>query len=158
MIKPNHRLLINFSRYKNVEVEDPNTKRFKRTLIYFNTDIQYANIRGNPFCQEEVEAKMSTYHLSLSLVCFDLWKRKDLIFALSLPPSLCLCLSLCLSLSLNSFLSLCLCLDLCLSVSVCLCLSACLSVCLSEKQKTQERIERELSLLTPSAMYVCIRT
>ena len=30
---------------------DPNTKRFKRTLIYFNTDTQYANIWGNPLCQ-----------------------------------------------------------------------------------------------------------
>ena len=30
---------------------DPNTKRFKRTLIYFNTDTQYANFRGNPLYQ-----------------------------------------------------------------------------------------------------------
>ena len=30
---------------------DPNTKRFKRTLIYFNTDTQYAHFRGNPFHQ-----------------------------------------------------------------------------------------------------------
>ena len=29
----------------------PNTKRFKRTLIYFNTDTQYANFRGNPLYQ-----------------------------------------------------------------------------------------------------------
>ena len=27
---------------------DFNTKRFKRTRIYFNTDTQYANFRGNP--------------------------------------------------------------------------------------------------------------
>ena len=27
---------------------DPNTKRFKLRLIYFNTDTQYANFRGNP--------------------------------------------------------------------------------------------------------------
>ena len=27
--------------------QDPNTKRFKRTLIYFNTDTQYANFQGN---------------------------------------------------------------------------------------------------------------
>ena len=27
---------------------DLNTKRFKRTRIYFNTDTQYANFRGNP--------------------------------------------------------------------------------------------------------------
>ena len=26
--------------------EDPNTKRFKRTLIYYDTDTQYANFRG----------------------------------------------------------------------------------------------------------------
>ena len=26
--------------------QDPNTKRFKRTLIYFNTDTQYAHFRG----------------------------------------------------------------------------------------------------------------
>ena len=30
---------------------DPNTKRFKRTLIYFNTDTQYANFLGNPLYQ-----------------------------------------------------------------------------------------------------------
>ena len=30
---------------------DPNTKRFKRTLIYFDADTQYANFRGNPLCQ-----------------------------------------------------------------------------------------------------------
>ena len=29
------------------ELLDPNTKRFKRTLIYFNTDTQYAHFRGN---------------------------------------------------------------------------------------------------------------
>ena len=28
--------------------QDPNTKRFKRMLIYFNTDTQYANFRSNP--------------------------------------------------------------------------------------------------------------
>ena len=26
-------------------------KRFKRTLIYFDTDIHYAHFRGNPLCQ-----------------------------------------------------------------------------------------------------------
>ena len=31
--------------------QDPNTKRFKRTLIYFDKDTQYANFRGNPLCQ-----------------------------------------------------------------------------------------------------------
>ena len=31
--------------------KDPNTKRFKRKLIYFNTNTQYAHFRGNPFCQ-----------------------------------------------------------------------------------------------------------
>ena len=31
--------------------QDLNTKRFKRTLIYFNTDTQYAHIRGNPLYQ-----------------------------------------------------------------------------------------------------------
>ena len=30
--------------------QDPNTKRFKRTLIYFDTDTQYANFRRNPLC------------------------------------------------------------------------------------------------------------
>ena len=29
----------------------PNTKRFKRTLIYFDTNTQYANFGGNPLCQ-----------------------------------------------------------------------------------------------------------
>ena len=28
--------------------QNPNTKRFKRTLIYFNMDTQYANFQGNP--------------------------------------------------------------------------------------------------------------
>ena len=32
----------------NVLKQDLNTKRFKRTLIYFNTDTQYTNCRGNP--------------------------------------------------------------------------------------------------------------
>ena len=31
--------------------QDKNTKRFKRTLIYFDTDAQYANCRGNSLCQ-----------------------------------------------------------------------------------------------------------
>ena len=31
--------------------QDPDTKRFKRMLIYFNTDTQYANFRGNPLYQ-----------------------------------------------------------------------------------------------------------
>ena len=31
--------------------EDPNTKRFKRTLISFNTDTQHAIFLGNPLYQ-----------------------------------------------------------------------------------------------------------
>jgi len=31
--------------------QDPNTKRFKRTLIYLDTDTQYAKPQGNPLCQ-----------------------------------------------------------------------------------------------------------
>ena len=31
--------------------QDLNTKRFKRTLIYFNTDTQYAHFRENPLYQ-----------------------------------------------------------------------------------------------------------
>ena len=31
--------------------QNQNTKRFKRTLIYFDTDTQYANCRGNSLCQ-----------------------------------------------------------------------------------------------------------
>ena len=31
--------------------QDPNTKRFKRMLIYFNTDTQHANFWGNPLYQ-----------------------------------------------------------------------------------------------------------
>ena len=31
--------------------QDPNTKRFKRTLIYFDMDTQYAHFQGNPLCQ-----------------------------------------------------------------------------------------------------------
>ena len=30
---------------------DPNTKWFKRTLIYYDTDAQYANFRGNSLRQ-----------------------------------------------------------------------------------------------------------
>ena len=30
--------------------QDPNTERFKRTLIYFDMGTQYANFRGNPLC------------------------------------------------------------------------------------------------------------
>ena len=32
----------------SVYLWDPNSKRFKRRLIYFNTDTQYANFAGNP--------------------------------------------------------------------------------------------------------------
>ena len=35
----------------NVLKQDPNTERFKRTLIYYDTDTQYANFRGNPLRQ-----------------------------------------------------------------------------------------------------------
>ena len=31
--------------------QDPNTKRFKRTLIYYDTDTQSTNFRGNPLRQ-----------------------------------------------------------------------------------------------------------
>ena len=31
--------------------QDPNAKRFKRTLISFNTDTQYAHFQGNPLYQ-----------------------------------------------------------------------------------------------------------
>ena len=31
--------------------QDPNTKRFKQMLIYFNPDTQYANFWGNPLYQ-----------------------------------------------------------------------------------------------------------
>ena len=33
--------------------QDPNTKRLKRTLIYFDTDTKYAHFRRNPFCQAQ---------------------------------------------------------------------------------------------------------
>ena len=32
-------------------LQDSNTERFKRTLIYYDTDTQYANYRGNPLRQ-----------------------------------------------------------------------------------------------------------
>ena len=35
----------------SVLISTCNTKRFKRTLIYFETDTQYANFRGNPLHQ-----------------------------------------------------------------------------------------------------------
>ena len=35
----------------SIRKQDLKTKRFKRTLIYFNTDAQYAHIRGNPLYQ-----------------------------------------------------------------------------------------------------------
>ena len=31
--------------------QDPNTKRFKRTLIYYDTSTQYAHFWGSPLCQ-----------------------------------------------------------------------------------------------------------
>ena len=31
--------------------QDPNTKRFKWTLVYFDMDTQYANFQRNPHCQ-----------------------------------------------------------------------------------------------------------
>ena len=31
--------------------QDPNIKKFKQTLIYFNTDTQFAHFRGNPLYQ-----------------------------------------------------------------------------------------------------------
>ena len=42
----------------------PNTKRFKRTLIYFNTDTQYANFRGNPLYQA------SSHSVLFRFLCF----------------------------------------------------------------------------------------
>ena len=33
--------------------QDPNTKTFKRMLIYFNTDTQYAIFRGNPIVKQQ---------------------------------------------------------------------------------------------------------
>ena len=41
---------------------DPNTKRFKRTsLIYLNTDRQYAHFRGNPLYQATKRQKKTFY-------------------------------------------------------------------------------------------------
>ena len=37
----------------NVLKQDPNTKKFKWTLIYFNTDTQYANIGEIPFIKPQ---------------------------------------------------------------------------------------------------------
>ena len=34
--------------------QGPNTRSFKRTLIYFNTDTQHANFRGNPLYQATI--------------------------------------------------------------------------------------------------------
>ena len=31
--------------------QNPNTKEFKRTLIYYDMDIQYAHFCGNSLCQ-----------------------------------------------------------------------------------------------------------
>ena len=42
---------VTIERSETKHCDNANTKRFKRTLIYFNTDTQYANFRGNPFCQ-----------------------------------------------------------------------------------------------------------
>ena len=35
--------------YIRNKLREPNTKSFKRTLIYYDTDTQSANFRGNPF-------------------------------------------------------------------------------------------------------------
>ena len=42
-----------------VFLQAPNTKRFKRTLIYFNTDTQYANFRGNPLYQAKKQGVLA---------------------------------------------------------------------------------------------------
>ena len=39
------------SRINCHRLQDPNTKRLKRTLIYFNRDTQYAHLRRNHFYQ-----------------------------------------------------------------------------------------------------------
>ena len=37
--------------FRYTVIQDPNTKRFKRTLIYYDTDPQDAHFQGNPFRQ-----------------------------------------------------------------------------------------------------------
>ena len=39
--------------YLHLFLKDPNTKRIKQTLIYFNTDTQNANFREIPFIKPQ---------------------------------------------------------------------------------------------------------
>ena len=56
--------------------QDPNTKRSKRMLIYFNTDIQYTNFQGNPLYQvtkwhlTDKRSKMMKNEKKKDLPCF----------------------------------------------------------------------------------------
>ena len=51
MVQGTVKLLYKAFSENNSWVQNPNTNRFKRTLIYFNTDTQYAHFRGNPLYQ-----------------------------------------------------------------------------------------------------------
>ena len=47
--------------------EDPNTKRFKWTLVYFNTDTQYAHFGGNPLYQASKQHSNNRYKQSKTM-------------------------------------------------------------------------------------------
>ena len=51
MVQGTVKLPYNAFSENNSWAQNPNTKRFRRTLIYFNTDTQHANCQGNPLCQ-----------------------------------------------------------------------------------------------------------
>ena len=49
---------------------DPNTERFKRTLIYYDTEIQYAHFRGNPLRQATKRHLNNSYPVKICVcVC-----------------------------------------------------------------------------------------
>ena len=52
--------------------QDPNTKRFKQRLIYFNTDTQYAHFRGNSLC----EATKRHFNNRYTVKNDEQWKKK----------------------------------------------------------------------------------
>ena len=59
--------------------QDPNTKRFKRTLIYFNTDTQYANFRGNRNLKKK-KKKLNPNKISLFLSFFTVFDRLSVVY------------------------------------------------------------------------------
>ena len=66
--------------------QDQSTKRFKRTLIYFNTDTQCAHFWGQPLYQlshKTLKTKKETYFASHLLACY----RQNIATCLKISPA-----------------------------------------------------------------------